>query len=181
MEGKVRVRFHHHAAAGLLHLLDLGLDPDPSQNRRPFPLKCLLCVATCCRETLHGLPHERRNTDAECGEVVYFFPSLALHFSWPRPLIFACMLRQLPALHMHPYWARHGVCCSISNLFRLRYLLRNSLGLLAPPCPTGANGSRLPQAISGHEICSLCIKMQPADSNRLSAYSHIGSFGITNI
>jgi hypothetical protein len=74
MEGKVRVRFHHHAAAGLLHLLDLGLDPDPSQNRRPFPLKCLLCVATCCRRRFTGYPMKEGTQTQNAEKLCTFFP-----------------------------------------------------------------------------------------------------------
>jgi hypothetical protein len=88
-EGKSRVQFHHHAAevwpqyrctVAPLHLPDLrACSPDPSpkpQNPTPVsPQKCPPFGAAVRRFTGYPVKPAR---NAECGEVVYFFPPLAL-------------------------------------------------------------------------------------------------------
>jgi hypothetical protein len=102
-----------------------GLKSRPSSCKpKPLPVSPQNAVHAsfcCCRETLHGLPHE---AEAECGETVLspFFAGLAL----PCPLLFlAC--RNI--LHCTCTLIDSYVPCTaaLSTLFLFWYLLRNSL------------------------------------------------------
>ena len=78
------------------------------------------------------------------GEAVFLFFSSprTLLFLLAMPFIFACMLLQLPALHMHPYWEALRVLPHIQSISSL-ISFQKLPGRLAPPWLAGAKRQAL--------------------------------------